>query len=318
MTNADVYAKATAAIVEQLKQGVAPWSRPWSAVEPGMGMPRNAVSRRAYSGVNVFTLMTAQWARGYETAGWLTFKQALKVGAIVRRGEKSSPVVWFKQLRKKDPTTGEEEVIWLARLYYVFNLDQLDDHKVEGSVERLKARFRRPAGAETVGEPERLDEAELLALSSGIPVSYGGDRACYIPALDRIEMPPRRAFPDPQALYPVLFHELVHGTGHETRLDRGLMKKVDGDTYAREELIAELGSTFLCAVIGMDHVSRASTYLASWLSRLQDPDGSKWLAGAATKATEAANWRLSEAGIEYQPAEGSEEEESEEALSASV
>jgi antirestriction protein ArdC len=267
MKNADVYAKVFADVTAAMQQGVTPWVRPWvSGASPSRG-PVNAATGRPYSGGNIPALWLAAMAKGYTTDGWVTFKQALAAKAAVRKGEKATPVYYMSQFtpkRKDADTRREGEVsskdgpIFLARLYYVFNLDQLDG---EG-LERLRARVVGEPSEAAAFEADAACEATVAA--TGAHITHGGDRAFYTPALDRITMPVPEAFPAPGSYYATLFHELGHWTGHETRLDRKLTGVFGTPEYAFEELVAELTAAFLAARHGIHHVTQSASYLANW------------------------------------------------------
>lgn len=244
-------------ILADLEIGVRPWTRPW--------MTEGSTSRplrhdgQPYHGVNVLTL----WARaarcGYARPVWMTFRQAIALGGAVRKGERGAPVVYAAPIELGDEKTEDPQTrrsgSFLKR-YTVFNLDQ-----IEGLDDRYPPLVR-PAVA------ERIDHAERYFTATGADIRTGGDAAFYRPDADTVHMPPFEAFPDSEAYYAVLAHELVHWTGHSSRLDRDLtLGRFGYEAYAREELVAELGAAFVCADLGLTLEPRPdhAAYIASWL-----------------------------------------------------
>ena len=252
-TRRDVAAEITAQLVAKLDQGVAPWVRPWA-----IPMPRNHATGRAYRGANVVLLWAAMDARGYRDARWLTFKQALDCDGHVRRGEKGTQIVFwrFTEIEKQDATTGETRKVTIpfARFHTVFNVEQCDGLNASAGLD---------------AEPATLG-AEVLATRAGVSVSFGGTRAFYAPDSDRIQIPAREHFASGDAFEAMLLHELVHWTGHEHRLARDLRHRFSSEAYAFEELVAELGSAFLCAHLGITGRLQHAEYLASWARVLRD------------------------------------------------
>ncbi|MBI1308956.1 MAG: DUF1738 domain-containing protein [Proteobacteria bacterium] len=263
----DVYQAITDQIVRQLEQGVRPWQRPWGVghLEGRVALPRrhNGV---AYRGVNVLALWMQALERGYAAPVWMTFKQAIDLGGCVRKGEKGSLTVFADKITRSgvDAETGEESVqdIHYMKGYTVFNVEQIDglpSHyygKVEPRAEPLP----------------RIERAERFFAATGASIRQGGARAYYAIGEDLIQMPPFEAFRDAESYYAVLAHECTHWTRHASRLDRSFGRKRWGDEgYAMEELVAELGSAFLCADLDLvpevrdDHAS----YLECWLKVLK-------------------------------------------------
>lgn len=269
-SNRDVYDRVTASIVGALESGTVPWQRPFTGAR--LSSPANAITRRPYHGLNVLGLMCEAWGKGYTSSHWLTFQQARTNGVIVRRGEKLTPVVFMKRLsvtRKQDGETSEPASVLLARMYYVANLDQLADLE-PGSGKLAALRDRCGESVQRGPEWSPVEECERVVVETGARI-VPGPAAGYVLLLDHIEMPPRESFPNgAMAYYPTLFHELAHWTGHPSRLDRDKSGKFGSPVYAFEELVAELGAAFLSQRAGLDHVTQASAYLASWLRVLTD------------------------------------------------
>ena len=258
----DLYKEVTDQIVAALEQGTAPWTKPWNS---GLGLPENATTGRAYRGINVLLLGISAAANKYPTDQWLTFKQALAAGVPVRKGEKATRIYFFKplELKAKDEdrddhnVTSDPRVIPLLREYYVFNVAQLS-----GPLPNAKAvEVREFAG------DELLDE---FLGATGAQISHGGDVACYIPSADAIRLPVREAFKSAPDYYATAVHELTHWTGHETRCKRDLSGAFGSSKYAFEELVAEMGSAFLCAEFGITARLQHASYIANWIKVLQN------------------------------------------------
>lgn len=265
----DVYTRITEKIVADLEKGVRPWMRPWRS-----GHAAGRVTRPLrhnglpYSGVNVLLLWSEAVARGFAAPIWMTFKQAVELGGTVRKGETGTTVVFASRFTKTEKDAGGCEVerdIPFLKAYTTFNVAQ---------IEGLPARYYFPAPP--VHDPiERIGHADRFFANTGAVIRHGGDRPFYSPATDHIQMPPFPAFRDAASYVATLSHESCHWAGGPNRLNRDLSRyHKDRSERAREELIAELGSCFLCADLGItpeleprpDHAS----YLASWVKVLSD------------------------------------------------
>lgn len=264
----DIYQETTDRIVTALEAGKAPWLRPWRDSKTGSAMePYNAVSGRPYNGINLLILGTMPYAE----CGWLTFKQAKDLGGNVRKGETGTQIVFWK-FDHKDEETGK--VIPLARAYTVFNIAQcenLDETKI-----------KRPAPA----IPGQTN-INILAANIGAVVQHGGSKAFFSPSRNVVVMPDSEAFKSKEHYASTLAHELTHWTGHESRLNREFGKRFGDKAYAFEELVAEIGSAFLCARLGVPMEGlQHSDYLASWLEVLKADK--RAIFTAASKAKQAA------------------------------
>ena len=247
----DVAAEITETITRQLEAGVAPWVRPWMSPGASTALPSNAATGKRYRGVNVMLLWATASEAGYGDSRWLTFKQAKELGGHVRKGEKSTAVVFWRPIeRAEDNDAGERETrqVWICRAYRVFNVEQCDGLDLDGL-------------EPTATEP---GAAERIAADRGAEVVWGGDRACYSRTTDRIRMPKREHFATEAACEATLLHELTHWTGHESRLGRQFGKRFGDDAYAFEELVAELGAAFLCAELGVAGQLQHAEYLGHW------------------------------------------------------
>lgn len=310
VSNKDIYAKLTDSIIAQMKKGTVPWVRPWKVTAGAFGaMPLNAATRRPYSGLNVILLWITISEEKYTSSGFCTFNQARKAGAMVRKGEKATPVLFMKKLRVADEDNpGKKKDVLLARTFSVFNLDQLDDQRDrKGAVDLLRKRAgdsTAPVGPEGPSSWSRLKRAEAMVKSTGAVIKHGGNRAYYDPRRDVIGMPPVKAFDERSRYYGVLFHEMAHWTGHDSRLDRHKLTWMQTEQYAMEELVAELAAAFTCARFGMAVVSQHAAYLRNWLEALQND--ASLIVKAASAATKAVQLITGEAPEDFaeEPTEG--------------
>jgi antirestriction protein ArdC len=280
---ADVYERITAAIIEAIEAGCQKYRMPWNAIAV---MPANAATRRRYRGINILALWAAAMKQAYKTNLWATYQQWADLGAQVRKGEKSTTIVFWKFWDGEERETGDESADdatdtrkrCFARAYNVFNADQ-----VEG--------FRLPDVAELT-EAERIDGAERFFQSTGAKIIEAGARACYNPTSDEIHMPPFSLFQKADYFYSTLAHEIVHWSGHPSRCDRELSGRFGSESYAAEELIAELGSAFLAAELQLESEPRTdhAPYVANWLQVLKNDK--RAIFTAAGKAQQAVDWLL--------------------------
>src|ERR1019366_4579032 len=282
--SAHAYDRITSQIITLLEQGTVPWHKPWKA---SSGWPRNLVTHRPYRGINVLLLLSMS----YESPYWLTFRQATMLGGTVRKGEKACPVVFWKRLTVGEKDTTEERQIPLLRYYSVFNLAQCDGLK-NGTA---------PNGAEPVVSPK---PEEIVANMPQRPaIKDGFTRAFYSLREDYVGMPARERFSRNEEYYTTLFHELVHASGHESRLNRSTLTEQAGfgsDPYCKEELIAEIGAAFLCgqAEVAERTIDNSAAYVAEWLKRIKDDK--KLIVHAAAQAQRAADFIL---GRKYEDGE---------------
>ncbi|CDX12101.1 conserved hypothetical protein [Mesorhizobium plurifarium] len=264
----DIYARITDRIVAELEKGVRPWMQPWQSSDASSSVTRPLRHNGLpYSGMNVLLLWSEAVARGFSNPMWMTFRQALELGGRVRKGETGSVVVFASRFTRTETDTSGEEIdreIPFLKAYSVFNIAQIDglpDHFYQRQ-------------AEPVRDPiARIEHADRFFANTGAVIRYGGDRAYFAPVTDHIQMPPFQTFRDAASYVATLSHELTHWTSAPHRVNRDLSRYAkDCSERAREELIAELGSCFLCADLGIapeleprpDHAS----YLGSWLKVL--------------------------------------------------
>jgi antirestriction protein ArdC len=281
----DIHARITDRIIEDLASGVRPWMKPWSA-----GNTHGRITRplrhngQPYSGMNVLLLWSEQISRGFTSSMWMTFRQALELGAAVRKGETGSTVVFASRFTKSEADGNggavDREIPFL-RAYCVFNVEQIDGLPEQCHI--LQKPIEDPIA--------RIGNADRFFRNTGAIIRHGGNQAYYSPVMDHIQMPPFEAFKDTASYYATLSHEATHWTAAENRVGRDLSRyQKDRSERAREELIAELGSCFLCADLGIapeleprpDHAS----YLQSWLTVLANDKRAIFQAAAhAQRAT---------------------------------
>jgi antirestriction protein ArdC len=281
----NVYEIVNKRITELLEEGTVPWRKPWRSSEG----PRNLISKKAYRGINAFLLN----ASPYESDFYLTYNQAKQKGGAVRKGEKSTVVVFWKWLERKDsddsgspaspgsPTTGK---IPLLRYYNVFNLDQVDGID--------------PPKEEQISNPfTPIEQAEQIIQSMPLrpSIRYEGNSACYRPASDVVTLPPKEAFHSSEEFYSTLFHEAVHATGHSSRLGRKSITDTayfGSHDYSQEELVAEFGASMLCGVSGIEQsiIENSAAYIQGWLKALRNDK--KCLVLAAAQGQKSADYIL--------------------------
>ncbi len=241
-SRADIYQRVTDAIVLNLEQGVRPWTKPWTASAGNTTRPLRH-DGTPYRGINVLILWAEAAARGYASSTWMTYRQASVLGGQVRKGEHSATVVYANVVERSDKAgqTDAADVdpitttrIAVLRAYAVFNVDQIDGLSGTAPSQTL--------AAESL--PGRIERADTFITASGANIVHRGNRACYIPSADRIEMPTYGQFVDTptasaaESYYATLLHKLVHWTSPQHRCDRDLGKRFGDNSYAREELVA--------------------------------------------------------------------------------
>jgi antirestriction protein ArdC len=286
----DVYEKITAAIIEAIEAGCEKFEMPWHTL--GV-MPANANTHRRYRGINILVLWAAAAKQGYRTNLWATYQQWAELGAQVRKGEKSTAVVFWKFYGKEHESNDsaeepedENRSRCFARAYNVFNADQVDGF-VLPEVPQLP-------------EAERIDRAERFFRQTGIKIIEKGGRACYTVIADEIHMPPFALFKKAQCFYSVLGHEAIHASGHPSRCNRQLGTRFGSEMYAIEELVAELGSAFLSADLELETEPRTDNapYVANWLQVLKNDK--RAIFTAAGQAQKGVDWLLHAAELRKQ------------------
>ena len=280
----DLYRNVTESVIAALEDGTVPWVRPWRATGKSASAlrPDNASTGRAYSGINILLLWSALFDNGWATSRWLTYRQALKLGGHVRRGERGTGVFYADRfVPKAERERAEREgtvarSIPMLKSYTVFNVAQCEDLPETATPD-----------TDPPNREELSDEARALIEATGADIRHGGERAFYRRREDFIQMPAFSAFPQPLDYVRTLLHELTHWTGHPDRLDRQFGKRFADEAYAREELVAELGAAYLCASLGLEPTLQHASYIDSWLEVLRRDHQAIFLAASlASRASD--------------------------------
>lgn len=288
----DVYEMVTNRIIELLEKGTIPWRQPWKDA----GIPMNLLSKRQYRGINLWLLLSLN----YENNLFLTWDQIKSIKASVKQGEQGHPVIFWRTIPKKkqseDETEAEKQVPFL-RYYKVWNVSQVRDIPKDLLLKR---------GALPEGEDENTDgksdpffpcQPVIHGMPQCPPIYHNEQKAYYHRKDDYINMPKKRSFKKGESYYSILFHELIHSTGHEKRLNRSFsadMAETGGDKYSLEELVAELGACYLCSHCGIlpSVIDNNAAYIKAWLNRLKDDK--KFIIHASGHAQRAVDFILNE------------------------
>jgi antirestriction protein ArdC len=269
----DLHQQITDRIIEAMEQAQGTGKRLWDA-QPSL--PLNLTTGKPYTGINTLILWAAGLKHGYNSPYWLTYRQAATLGGQVRQGERSELCVFYKPWEAEQTTdAGETEIRRGAVLksFRLFNWDQIDG--IEAPATEARPAF------------VAIEEAERILSASPATIHLGGTQAFYRRTDDTIHLPERARFTSPEAFYSVALHEMTHSTGHPSRLDRTFGERFGDDAYAMEELVAEMGSAFLTAEIGILNATleNHADYLASWIKVLKsDKRAILTAAAAASKA----------------------------------
>ncbi len=255
----ELFEQVTADLMAAIEAGAGEWRMPWRCL--GSGLPRS-VDGRSYRGWNALVLAMVATDRGWTSSTWATYRSWQRHGAQVRRGERGTQVVLWKPTERREQDSDGDDTVHrslFARTFTVFAAEQVDDGDS----------WLTPT---VVPEGERLEQADRYFAAIGADIIHGGDRACYVPALDRIRLPHLGQFDTPAAYYSTAAHEHTHWTGHCDRLDRDMSGRFGSDAYGAEELVAELGAAFWCAQFGLEPATRHdhAAYLGGWLRILGD------------------------------------------------
>lgn len=282
----ELQAEVMAQVLDALRNGVVPWRQSWLSE-----LPRNPITKRYYRGMNVLMLWVKQMRQHYDRQLWASYRQWGGAGAQVRKGEKGTPIVFFKMSEYPDrENPGEKYKIPTWRLSYVFNVSQVDDWPPAEPVKELTLL-------------ERHTRAQQLVDKQGLTL-YPGEPA-YFYALDQISMPSILAFESPDDYYRTLFHEMGHRTGHPSRLNRpSLFAKQGIEDKALEELTAEFTSAFLAARLGLAQgkEDNACSYILNWLEPVPMADKGRVMFKAASLAGQATDY-IMPAEAEVEPIE---------------
>lgn len=285
-TRIDIHAQVTNAIIVAIERGGTRYRMPWHHDGAPTSRPVNAVSGKGYRGANTLLLWAAAEANGYATGRWATYRGWASLGGQVRKGERSTTVVFWKSFRKDGESQSDSSGIdggdepgrprFMARGYSVFNQSQVDGYA--------------PPVPTPLDEATRHAGADAFFANLNIPLIIGGDQAFYRPSTDTIHMPPFRQFRDWQSFVSVRQHEAGHASGAKHRLDRDLSGRFGSEAYAGEELVAEISAALALADLGIAHEPRPdhAAYVASWLKVLKND--TRAIFTAASKAQAAVDW----------------------------
>jgi antirestriction protein ArdC len=278
---ADVYSRVTAEIIAAIESGAGSWRAPWFHNGTDIARPTNLASGKRYRGINTLALWVAGLAAGYGEGLWGTYKQWQAANAQVRKGERATTVVLWREITssQQDDDHGDDDDgrrRMFARAFSVFNVAQVDG-------------YERPL-TPVLPEDERLAHAEAFIANLGIKTVFGGPEACYRPSADTVFMPDFASFRDPASFYGVWLHENGHASGAKHRLDRDLSGRFGDAAYAAEECCVEILSGLVLADLGIAHHPRPdhAAYISSWLKVLKDDP--RAIFTAASKAQQAADW----------------------------
>ena len=272
------YQIITDRVIEALKQGKVPWHKPWDGEA---GKPRSLVSKKAYRGINLFMLSMSEFSSPY----WLTFKQAKKLGGHVKKGQHGSPCIYWNWVEKENEETGKTRKIPFLRCYTVFNVEQCEGIEVPK--------------IEPVQKHNPIEACELVIenMPNRPEIRHQGHRAFYKPSSDYVQLPAKDSFYTAEGYYDTMYHELVHSTGHKSRLARPEIMNCTSfgsEPYSKEELVAEMGAAFLAGHTGIENrtLDNSASYLRSWLRRFEQDNRLIVMAGA--QAQKAADYILGE------------------------
>jgi len=277
MNNSQIYAAITERIIANLETAGS-WMKLWQVPSPV------SINRHYYRGINRLVLSSDP----YNSRVYGTFQQIRANGGQVRKGEKSTIVVFWKSSVEKDEATGETKKMFLLKYYHVFNSEQADfDEQGTKKVAELQHLV-----TEKVNSEHLEAEAIIEGFENGPDIHYSDkdDRAYYSPLADLISVPDKKYFKNSSAFYRTLFHECCHASGHPKRLNRfdGMSNSFGDIPYSKEELVAELGSSFLAGIAHLDlDIRNSAAYIRGWASALRD--NQKWVIWAAARAEKAAD-----------------------------
>jgi antirestriction protein ArdC len=273
MPKFDVYAEVTNQIIDALEQGVKPWECPWQMNAAALPL---RVTGESYRGINHVLLNLKAWSQGFRNPVWMTFKYGT-----------------FEAKEEAPEGDTDPKMRGYLKAYRVFNVQQIDG---------LEDQF--PTPEEVTPLPTRpIEQLSHIATNMiecmGVGYEEGGDRACYVPSMDKVHMPELPKFKASELFYSTLFHELSHATGHQRRCDRTKEKagsKFGNALYAMEELVAEISSAMMGAQLGFQpgHIEDSAAYIQSWLTVLRDDK--RAIVKAAAAAQRSADYLMSKSG----------------------
>lgn len=294
----DIYQEITDRIIQCLEEGTVPWLKPWNNPEYNLALPKNAVSGRYYSGVNILLLWMASAENGYKQCKWNTADAVNKLGGRIRKGEKATIVANYTPVEREkcdddgnpildDEGNPEIEHFAVLKRHPIFNIEQCENlpNIMYESVSEL------PTEIEAV-QYALFTEIRQIAKWMDLNVEMKPSaKAYYLPNEDKVVMPNMKQFESESRFYGTLLHEIIHATGHQKRLNReGITSgkaKFGNKLYAFEELVAEMGGAFICAHLGFNDIPQNAAYIQSWINVLKEDKRAIFRAsGFARKACE--------------------------------
>lgn len=275
-----IYKIVTDKIIEKLEQGTIPWQKTWKSE-----VPRNFVTNIPYKGINTLLLGLQDFEKSY----WLTFRQVKELSGWVKKSETSSMVVFWKPIvnnKHQELDENSADVSFLLRYYNVFNIEQ-----VELPDEIKSERISNGTNTKLLSAENIIDnypKPPSIVINNTIP------NPRYLPRIDRVEIQSIANFNSSDSYYSSLFHEIIHSTGHNERLARkGITDKIEfgSERYSKEELIAEIGASFLSSLSGIENtIDNQASYIENWLQVLQNDK--RMVLIAASQAQKAVDWIL--------------------------
>lgn len=252
MTKFDLYETVTSRIIESIEAGVLPWVKDWTSKNGQADY--NLVSGKPYKGINTILLGMA----GFNSPVWASYKQWQEKGAQVKKGATGSMIVYASKIEKKEVVNGIEKdaSFFMMKYHTVFNAEQVEGYTPE-SIEPAK-----PFNA--------IEACEKTLAQWQDKITYGNASAFYVPSSDQIHMPAKEQFKTEKGFYNTAFHELAHLTGHKDRLNRDFSGRFGSESYAFEELVAEIASAFVSNFNGIESIQNHDSYIASWLKVLKN------------------------------------------------
>lgn len=277
----DKYQATTDKILKLLESDLKPWIKPWSATPY-----QNLISKNIYKGCNPIICTADMMLNEWKDPYFLTFNQAKEKNWTVKKGSKATNILFASSYtRTVENEKGEEQETqgWAHKWFNVFNVACIDDSE---SDEKIAEEIEKVQQHLPINTDSPIEKVEQFVAKQNANITFGGDRACYSPSLDRIRMPKFENFTDAESFYATKIHELIHRTGHKTRLDRDQTGSFGSKKYAFEELIAELGSAFVSneLMTGWDlKLENHASYLASWIKLLKEDNRAFFRAASAAQ-----------------------------------
>ena len=272
-----IYTLITNQIVKSIENGLTnrTCSLPWYSLESNLMIPKNVVTSSSYKGINILILWLTAEVKGYKKGSWATFKQWQTLGGKIKKGEKSTLIVYSERFKKEDEESEEKQkTYYVTKGYNVFNIEQLENP--EGLTSKII-------------DTNNINVGDYFS-DLNINITHGGDSAFYSISKDTVNLPNKNRFKSIEGYYSTLCHEIIHWTAHETRLNRNLKNRFGSESYAMEELIAELGAAFLCSELKITNKLRNdhAKYINNWLTVLKND--SRAIFSASAKAQQAVEW----------------------------